>query len=185
MDTIRSASSTNALPLSGPNSTALQRRKLSLANQARLLMDNQRILDMTAADNQVYRQQVRRSLEAQMSELQPGAAAAQAAPIKPDDGMGDILIDSPTVNHNYPAVAPKPSASAGWIWPAITAAILGIGGTAAVLLRPNPTPTTAPPAVTKPADPAVVKPLPTGDWVIQFKDGKATWVFEPYVAPKP
>ena len=187
MATTNSPSLPNASPLSGPTlpsspeRTAGQLLKLDLANQARLLLDNQRTLDTTAADNQVYRQQARRSLEAQMTDLQPSAPAATPAGSQPttpapESTMGDILIDSPTT-HIHPAPAaipaalsvPTPAAN-GWKVPAVVGTVLlaTVGGlTGAALLKPTTTPTTAqtPPAAVKPADPVPphveIMPMPT------------------------
>ncbi len=82
-----------------------RRAKLHLANLARMMADNQQVLNTTTTDDRALRQQRHRFREAQLANF-----IGTAQPLTfPEDNMGDILIDSPTT-HNY--VAPTPPAAA-------------------------------------------------------------------------
>ena len=112
--------------------------KLEMADHARLMGDNQRDLDMVHQDDQRAR-----DLQARIAEAKAPEGTTQPAPANPTGGDGmNVLIDSPTTTHNYPA--PKAS---GLKKAAVAAALLCAGGLVAALgyqqFKPQPT---APPA---------------------------------------
>lgn len=116
--------------------------KVRLADHLRLMKDNQRILDQTAAQDQTLRRQrsaFREAMAAKMN-VQP----TSNVPEPPADDMGDINIDSPTHHHHYAAraAAAAPSLAARlapWLLgPAIGGSLVGLG---AYLSRSPVTPT--------------------------------------------
>ena len=116
-----------------------QTQKLEAANTARLMLDNQQVLDTSTAEDRALRQQRHRFRELQLRKMQ---AELDGSRINfPEDNMGDINIDSPTeVHHHYPA---PPSTGLGTAAKAAlaTAAILAgtLGGAGlGYLLMPKP-----------------------------------------------
>ncbi len=139
---VNSPSSANAAPPSVvivPHYSR-QLKKLFVADQARLMADNQRVLDMVRTSNQVYREQGLRLREAQLSKL-TGQPAQAIPPLAEADPVASINIDSPTVthNHNYPplpppgspvpppAAVPAPTAPAAGLSTLAKAALIGAG----------------------------------------------------------
>jgi hypothetical protein len=120
-----------------------KQRKLALADQARLMQDNARILQMTTDCDRAYRDQLRRAREAQLSTM--GVQPVASDPAKADD-MGDINIDSPTVHTHSPGAtaggAAAPASALGSlaakVLPLAAAALLGggVGAGALALLKP-------------------------------------------------
>lgn len=115
-----------------------QGAKLGLADTARLLMDNQRTLNMTAASNREARRQTEQLRAAQTAQAMAeiGLPAQAVPPSGGEADMGDINIDSPTqVHHHYPAKAVL------WPWLVVGAAILSGGGLGAwAFTRPASSP---------------------------------------------
>jgi len=107
--------------------------KLRVAEQARLLADNQRTLDMVHKADQKSRDLHARVEEARAAEKHQGIAAAEQRAAEEEM---NILIDSPTTN-NYatPATAASPTSTAGSLAKkaAIAAALLGAGGAAGLV----------------------------------------------------
>lgn len=140
--------------------------KLKMANHARLMQDNQRLLDRTAAADKSLRDQRRRFREAQLDKLT--AAEPEEAPVPDDDAMGDVNIDSPTTVHNHypppPVLAPARSR-----WPAVAALTLGLlaagAGSGAVLWLKQQPADIKPPAANEPAyDALYEQQMPDGSW---------------------
>ncbi len=182
MATPSSPSLTSAWPPSGLSSTpssartAAQLRKLYLADQARLMTDNQRVLDLTLRDAQAYRDQVRRQLEAQMATADTPTTPEGGPPADPMDRR----IDSPTTVHNPAApvnqtappvnqTAPPVNTVPGWLKLAagglVLAATGGAGALVPWLLTRAPATTPAPTAAPTQAWERVI------EWHLD-KDGK-------------
>ena len=81
--------------------------KLKLADHARLMRDNQAILNLTAAEDRALRQQRQRLRRHQVD--QAIGSSEHPDPALPEgEPMGDINIDSPTVIHQYPPPQKRP-----------------------------------------------------------------------------
>lgn len=140
--------------------------KMKLASTGRLMQDNQRLLDTTAKDTQLLRDQRRRAREAQMEKQFP--TVAQPVPdAPPSDPMGDINIDSPSnVHHHYPQIKSGLSKLAV---AAITAGSI-LGGIGAMkLLSPlvtgdGRTGGSFPPVISKKHDAVQYQQQPSGEW---------------------
>ena len=129
--------------------------KLKLADHARLMRDNQAILNLTAAEDRALRQQRQRLRRHQVD--QAIGSSEHPDPALPEgEPMGDINIDSPTVIHQYPPPQKRPL---GWLGKAaIAAGLVGAGALGPVglglmhaLSRPAAATRAAPPAAA-PAD---------------------------------
>lgn len=118
-----------------------QAQKLRLADNARLMQDNQQILDTSVAEDRALRQQRHRFREMQLRKME---AEANGSRIRfPEGGdMGDIKIDSPTEIHHHHAPPPSsPGMGTGAKVALATAAILAgtLGGAGlGYLLTPKP-----------------------------------------------
>ena len=145
--------------------------KAQLADSLRLMADNQRTLDATNNQDARLRDLHIREEEAEAKKRHPGIA--DPSPVKEEPV--DIRVDSPTtVNHNYPAPASLPVASApaepaaairdhkprrGWLLPAaLVAGSVFSGGATGWMLAYQAVKAAAQP------DPApVVRPVPADE----------------------
>lgn len=157
-------------------------RQVNLADYLRLMADNQRVLQITAATSQTHSQQALQLRQAQLNKAladlgQPSPPQPAPEPPMPSDEMGNILVDSPTTtNHNYPAppappapVTPPATGLSTAAKLALAGAMLGTGGAGALgayLLNRPATPIVAPiaPPTTDPGalKITVTNPTPPG-----------------------
>lgn len=200
---------TNPLPTSDP----IQRRaaelllgklgKLKVADQARLMADNQRTLNTTLAADRAHRDLSQRVQEWQFERakgsLQGNGMATQPDGVGVDFGKDDdmgINIDSPTtVNYHFPKEpAPTPAAAgtstlakvaqgASWLvggvgLSAIVGAVLGLLNRPA---EPAPTPQPVPYIVPQPApQPATVPQAPAQQPTVRYQPGGVRLEVVPY-----
>ena len=132
-----SPSSGNGSPVSVPSKThSLEEKqgKLDLADQSRLMLDNQRILDMTAQSSRELRSLHQRVREAEMAKLTNPAPPAG----KSEDDMR-VLIDSPTTI-NMPTANGMGTLAKLGLAAAVALGTGGIGLGAIALLKPSTQP---------------------------------------------
>ena len=118
--------------------------KVRMADHLRLMQDNSRVLDMTAADDQALRRQRHevRNVELVRYGGQPVPYPESA---RGSDDMGTIQIDSPVIHHHYPPAPPPVPRAPGWMKAAVAgtalaAAVLGSSYLTTLLNRPAPQP---------------------------------------------
>ena len=120
--------------------------KLQTADHARLMADNQQVLDTAVAADRALRHQQHRLREWQLAQQGVGGNTDLTFP---EADMGDIKIDSPTeIHHHYPtppserkpSTGLSPLVKAGLLAAGLAAASAGGFGLNALLNRPTPAP---------------------------------------------
>lgn len=108
--------------------TALQWAKLHIADHARLMMDNQRTLNMSAESDKNYRDFVSRQRE-HIAKRKDQVSGEPVSSKNAEDPM-EVKIDSPTISHthyhNAPPAIPAPQSTS----PLAKAAVAGIAAAA-------------------------------------------------------
>ncbi len=144
--------------------------KIGLAHDAMLMQDNIRLLSRQDA----LQKEINKIHLAKLGDSLAQTMATPSADIPEPKPMGDVYIDSPTVNHNYPdQVQPKqpvpvaPSAGVSpWLAAGMTAVgLLGAGGAGlGIYSLAKSSPATTQPVATQPAQ---------TDWQLRIAPGTA------------